>query len=158
MKNCNTNEQTTRGTRLVACAIALGLTFAVALPEPAHAQTVTPPPVPAGLEVEAGNEAFLVGHATGTQNYVCQPSPSIGRVAWSLFTPQATLFNDEGEQIITHFFSPNPSENRLVRADRLGLVLEAIGIEVRNLHVALNFLFPARQRLSLDRTILVHRH
>ena len=30
--------------------------------------------------------------------------------------PQATLFNDEGQQVITHFFSPNPSESRTVRA------------------------------------------
>jgi hypothetical protein len=118
MKNCNTRERTTRGIGLIAYAIALAMTLAVALSQAAHAQTVTPPPVPEGLEVEAGNEAFLVGHAIGTQNYVCLPSPSIGRVAWTLFTPQATLFDDEGEQVITHFFSPNPSpsDNGLVRA------------------------------------------
>src|SRR5262249_50288636 len=28
-------------------------------------------------------------------------------VAFSLFTPEATLFNAEGKQLITHFFSPN---------------------------------------------------
>jgi Protein of unknown function (DUF3455) len=39
---------------------------------------------------------------------VCLPSGS--GVAWTLFTPQATLFDDEGEQITTHFFSPNPFE------------------------------------------------
>jgi hypothetical protein len=27
-----------------------------------------------------------------------------------LFGPQATLFNDDGMQIITHFLSPNPEE------------------------------------------------
>jgi hypothetical protein len=27
-----------------------------------------------------------------------------------LFTPQATLFGDDGGQLTTHFFSPNPSE------------------------------------------------
>lgn len=60
--------------------------------------------------------AFLVGHATGTQNYVCLPSPTLGRVAWTLFTPQATLFDDEGEQLTTHFSGPNPSEGGVVRA------------------------------------------
>src|SRR5262249_34175665 len=30
--------------------------------------------------------------------------------------PQATLFGDEGEQLTTHFFSPNPFENGTVRA------------------------------------------
>ena len=75
-----------------------------------------PPPVPTKLQVEPPNEAFLVGHAIGTQNYECQPVDSLGRVGWVLFTPQATLFDDLGEQIITHFFSPSPSEDRIVRA------------------------------------------
>lgn len=39
MKNCNTREQqTTRGIRLVAWVLALGMTFTVALPQAAHAQ------------------------------------------------------------------------------------------------------------------------
>ncbi|MGH9334522.1 MAG: DUF3455 domain-containing protein, partial [Vicinamibacteria bacterium] len=117
MKNCNTREQqTTRAIRLVAFVAALGLTFAVAAPKSARAQTVPPPPVPAVLEVEAGNEAFLVGRASGTQNYICLPSPSIGKVAWTLIAPQATLFDDQGEQIVTHFLSPNPSESGIGRA------------------------------------------
>ncbi len=33
-----------------------------------------------------------------------------------LFTPQATLFNDNLGQIITHFFSPNPGEDGTIRA------------------------------------------
>jgi len=33
-----------------------------------------------------------------------------------LFGPQATLFNDDGMQIITHFLSPNPEENGTARA------------------------------------------
>jgi hypothetical protein len=31
-----------------------------------------------------------------------------------LFTPQATLFGDLGDQLTTHFFSPNPAEGGLV--------------------------------------------
>ena len=117
MKNCNTREQRiTRASRLVSRITALGMTIAVALPQAAHADSVAPPPVPANLEVQAGNEAFLVGHAVGTQNYVCLPAPRIGQVAWVLFTPQATLLDDDGEQITTHFFSPNPSESGIVRA------------------------------------------
>ena len=58
--------------------------------------------------VPEGNKLFLVGHATGTQNYVCRPSGA--GVAYVLFTPQATLFGDDGGQIITHYFSPNPIE------------------------------------------------
>jgi Protein of unknown function (DUF3455) len=117
MKNHNTRGQrTTRASLLVSYVTALGITLAVALPQAAHADSVLPPPVPTNLNVPAPNEAFFVGHATGTQNYVCLPSPTIGKVAWTLFTPQATLFDDEGEQRITHFFSPNPSEGVTVRA------------------------------------------
>jgi len=45
-----------------------------------------------------------VGHAVGTQNYVCQPSGT--GVAFTLFTPEATLFGDDESQLTTHFFSP----------------------------------------------------
>ena len=94
----------------------LGLSLICALPRAAQAQIVTPPIVPPGLEVDAPNQAFLLGHATGFQNYECQPVGSLGRVDWTLFTPQATLFSDQNEQIITHFNSPNPDEARVVRA------------------------------------------
>jgi uncharacterized protein DUF3455 len=67
------------------------------------------------LRVDPPNEAFLLSHGVGTQNYVCLPSTSIGRVMWTLFTPQATLFGDQQEQLTTHFFSPNPVEGGIVR-------------------------------------------
>ena len=112
MKNCNAPEnQTTRRILLIACATALAVAFTVSLPQPAHADQVTPPPVPANIQVPAGNKAFLVGHAVGTQNYVCLPSASSATgFAFALFTPEATLFDDDDKQIITHFFSPNPFE------------------------------------------------
>ena len=104
MKHYNAlSNQTTRRILPIACATALAVAFAVSLP--AHAGQVTPPPVPPELKVDAGNHAFLVGHAFGTQNYVCAPSAT--GVAYVLFTPEATLFNDDGDQLITHFFSPN---------------------------------------------------
>jgi hypothetical protein len=113
MKNNTTKQQITRGIMRIGCITALGMAFSFALPAAAHAQIVIPP-VPAGLEVPAGNEAFLLGRGVGTQNYVCQPAEPLGRVAWTLFTPQATLFSDEGEQLTTHFFSPNPDEGPVV--------------------------------------------
>ena len=110
MKNCNAPEKQTRSrVLLAACATALAVAFAVALPQPAYADDVTPPPVPGNIKVQAGNEAFLVGHGVGTQNYVCLPS-STG-VAYTLFTPEATLLSDDDKQITTHFSSPNPFEN-----------------------------------------------
>ncbi|HET9832118.1 MAG TPA: DUF3455 domain-containing protein [Vicinamibacterales bacterium] len=74
----------------------------------ARAEDITVPSVPGNLNVDEGNEVFLVGHGVGTQNYVCTTSAtSVSGFAFSLFTPEATLFNGEGKQLITHFFSPN---------------------------------------------------
>jgi len=96
---------------------AIGLAATLSLPLAAQAQDVTPPPVPSNIVVPAGNHAYFVGHGVGTQNYVCAPAKSIGQVAWTLFTPQATLFGDAGQQLTTHFFSPNPDEgNSVIRA------------------------------------------
>jgi hypothetical protein len=75
---------------------------------------VTPPPVPDNIQVPAGNIAFLEGHGVGTQNYVCLPTGD-DTFAFTLFTPEATLFDDLNEQLITHFFGPNPFENGTIR-------------------------------------------
>ena len=106
MKNWNRiSNQATRRIIPMACAAALGVAFALSLP--AHAAgKVSPPSVPDNLKVDAENHPFLVGHALGTQNYVC--AASADGVAYVLFTPEATLYNDDGDQLITHFFSPNP--------------------------------------------------
>ena len=95
--------------RTLLTAAALALAFGAALPASAHEDDVTPPPVPPTLNVEPGNEPFLVGHAIGTQNYVCAPTAA-GGVAFALFTPEATLSNDAGKQLITHYFSPDPAD------------------------------------------------
>lgn len=88
----------------------------IALPNPAFAAQIEPPPVPENIQVPEGNKLFLVGHATGTQNYICLPAES--GVAYKLFTPQATLFDDAGKpkELSTHYFSPNPFENGKIRA------------------------------------------
>jgi hypothetical protein len=95
---------------------ALGFALTIALPQAARAQSITPPQVPDNLQVPAGNQVFLIGHGVGTQNYVCAAGKSVGQPVWTLFTPQATLFGDAGEQLTTHFFSPNPVEGGIVRA------------------------------------------
>ena len=103
--------RTMRRIPLVACVAVLALTVAASLPRPADA-AVGSPPVPANIQVPAGHTLFLVGHAVGTQNYVCLPAGD--GVKYVLFTPQATLF-DDGKQITTHAFSPNPDEGGAVR-------------------------------------------
>ena len=115
MKTCNTlQKQSTPCTLLIVCAAALMVTFTIARPHPAHAERVTLSPVPDSIQAPDGNKAFLEGHAVGTQNYICLPSDS--GITWILFGPQATLFNDDDKQIITHFLSPNPLENGTLRA------------------------------------------
>jgi len=102
--------------RTSSSLIMAGLVFAGAIvaftassPQAAQANDITPPPLPPGLApVPAGQKLFLVGHAVGTQNYVCRPSGA--GVAYVLFTPEATLFGGDGGQVITHYFSPNPFE------------------------------------------------
>jgi len=107
MENRN-SPKNGRTTRILLTACAAAFAGAVALPKAAYADDVTLPPMPAAVQVTNGDIPFLVGHAIGTQNYVCLPSGS--GVAFVLFTPEATLSNDGDEQIITHFFSPNPFE------------------------------------------------
>jgi hypothetical protein len=101
-------QQTARGVRYVAGIVALGMTLTVAAPRAAHAEDkIVPPSVPDQIKVDAGNKVSFIGHGVGTQNYVCLPSAN--GVAFQLFTPEATLFNDQGKQLTSHFFSPNVS-------------------------------------------------
>ena len=127
MQNCHAPKiQTTPRILLIVCATALAVALTVAPPKPAHAVDVTPPPVPSNIQVPAGNKAFLEGHAVGTQNYICLPCsnattaaamcPDALGFAWILFGPQATLFDDDDEQVITHFLSPNSDESGTTRA------------------------------------------
>src|SRR3954468_12513551 len=110
----NTGQHITRRIRLIACIGALGTTFVVALPQAGHAQNVTPRPVPGTLKVPEGNEAFLIGHAFGSQDYVCAASGS--GVAFVLTTPEAVLFDNPARRVINHFFSSKPSEGGRIRA------------------------------------------
>ena len=116
MKNRNTGKYSiTRRIKHVAFISALGMAFMIALPHIAHAQVVTPPPVPGTLNPPDGSVAFLIGHAFGTQDYVCAPSAT-GGVAFVLTTPEAVLFDNPARRIINHFFSANPFESGMVRA------------------------------------------
>lgn len=111
MKSYNVFEHQSSSRILsIACATALAVVCLLSLLQPAHAaDTIKPPALPAGMApVPAGNKLFLGTHAVGTQNYVCRPSGA--GVAYVLFTPEATLFSEDGGQVITHYFSPNPSE------------------------------------------------
>ena len=114
---------TTRFQRLFIAAFALGCAFTTT----AHAQVfttathtqarkVTVPTTPDLITPPEGNSAFMVGHADGTQGYICLPT-SVGAstAAWTKSgRPQATLFQSffgQDFQVITHFFSPDTNSN-----------------------------------------------
>src|SRR6266704_3322837 len=104
-------DQQAKKTARVRSLFVAALVFACAFGTVTLAAAqVTPPPVPDKIAVPAGNSAFLVGHAFGSQGYTCLPT-STGAAAWNpTARPEATLFADffgHLVQIITHFQSIN---------------------------------------------------
>ena len=104
-------DQQAKKTARVRSLFVAALVFACAFGTVTLAAAqVTPPPVPDKIAVPAGNSAYLVGHAFGSQGYTCLPT-STGVAAWNpTARPEATLFTDlfgAQFQIITHFQSIN---------------------------------------------------
>ena len=101
----------------VAAAIVLGLNPALASAQALPPPRIVVPDVPAALEVPAGHDVFLKGHALGTQNYICLPTTT--GVAWRFVGPQATLYQthkgDPRQQLTTHFLSADTSAARVAR-------------------------------------------
>ena len=88
--------------------IALASILGVGLNGATHAAGVlTPPSVPTDIQV-TGRKLIQVGHAIGTQNYICAPAATASGLDWFFIGPQATLFDLDGRQIATHFLSKNP--------------------------------------------------
>jgi hypothetical protein len=100
-------NQIARVRSLFAAALVLACAFGTVTLAGAQ---VTPPTTPDTIAVQAGNHAFLVGHAFGSQGYTCLPTAT-GGTAWNPSArPEATLFSDlfgAQFQIITHFQSIN---------------------------------------------------
>jgi len=84
----------------------------------AGAQTNTAPTTPNAITPPAGNSVFLVGHAVGTQGYVCLPtSTGASTASWTVNAarPEATLYVnvfDRFEEVVTHFLSPDTNPNQ----------------------------------------------
>ena len=84
-------------------------TFTIALSgAPIAGQSTARPQVPGNIEVPAGYQLFLSGHAVGTQNYICAPVATPSGVDWLFIGPQATVFDADVQQILTHYQSKNP--------------------------------------------------
>lgn len=85
------------------------LASAIVLPQGAHADRSDGfglPPVPDAIQVPPEFTPYLAAHAIGTQGYVCVAVNAV--FSWTHFGPQATLFDEQSQQILTHFLSPTP--------------------------------------------------
>jgi hypothetical protein len=124
-------NKTKRFRSLLAATLVLG--YALGTGSYAVAQKIVPTTTPAAITPPAGNSAFLVGHAVGTQGYVCLPT-STG-ASWTVngSRPEATLSaSSSGQEMegkhraakaektktarkedfeITHFLSPDTNPN-----------------------------------------------
>ena len=65
--SCTMIQQTNKNLLLAILAVACGLSTI-------SAAQVTPPATPDAIAPPAGNTAFLVGHARGSQGYICLPT------------------------------------------------------------------------------------
>jgi hypothetical protein len=92
----------------VGVAVAAVAAIALALAQAAIAAP-SPPSVPTGIGVPAGNKVFLVGHAVGVQIYRCDVTAT--GYGWTLVAPRADLYNDHGKLIATHFAGPTWQAN-----------------------------------------------
>ena len=109
----NQMNRTDRSRRIFAAAVALGWVLGTATQ--AGAQTIASPPTPTLITPPVGNVAFLVGHAVGTQGYVCLPTATGASWTVNNARPEATLFASLfglDVQIITHFLSPDTNPNK----------------------------------------------
>jgi Protein of unknown function (DUF3455) len=105
------NLAATRHRRFFAVAL---LGCAIGMLNHASAESTYSPKTPTLITPPEGNAAFLVGHAKGTQGYVCLPKN--GGASWTVngARPEATLFTrlfGIDFQIITHFLSPDEQPN-----------------------------------------------
>ena len=101
-------NKTKRFQSLLVAALVFGSAGCSAAP-----RKIVSPATPSAITPPAGNWAFLVGNAVGTQGYVCLPT-STG-ASWTVngSRPEAILStSSSGKDFeITHFLSPNTNPN-----------------------------------------------
>jgi S-formylglutathione hydrolase FrmB len=96
------NPSSLRRARSLVAALVTG----VAALSGAQAAQATPPP---SLAPPAGNVPFLLGHGDGVQNYRC--AAAAPGFTWQFVAPRATLTDDRGNVIISHFGGPSWQAN-----------------------------------------------
>jgi len=98
---------------LLAAALAL-LAWAFGAVTWASAQKLSSPATPALIMPRPGNAVFLMGHAVGTQGYICLPTGT--GASWTVngSRPEASLFASNSAHsvpAISHFLSPITTPN-----------------------------------------------
>jgi uncharacterized protein DUF3455 len=111
-KPAQQTRKSARSRKLFVAALVLGGAFSAVTH--AMAQNVPSPATPLDITPPLGNTAFIVGHAKGTQGYICLPKD--GAASWTVANarPEATLFDSffgQDVQIITHFLSSDTNPN-----------------------------------------------
>src|SRR4051812_11478656 len=92
-----------RPSRLLG-TLAVGLAAAAAALSTTQVASAAPDPNPSANAVPAGNRGFLIGHAPGVQKYACIGNTWGGTPPKA--TPDATLLDDNGKVVATHFGGP----------------------------------------------------
>jgi len=91
--NYNLDQQTKKSARVRSLYVAaLALACAFGTVTNAAAQKITSPTTPILITPPAGNSAFLLGRAVGTQGYVCLPKGAGASWTVNNARPEATLF------------------------------------------------------------------
>lgn len=98
----------TRNALLTAVTASLAVTVTHA-----GSDRFNPPATPANIKAPAGAKLAYIARAAGTQNYMCLPSGA--GLAWTPVGPQATLYDAQLNQVMTHFLSLNPFESEIAR-------------------------------------------
>ena len=94
-------KRTIRFDRLLVATAADVAVFAVA----EAAQAGSPEPeAPPTIAVPDGHKHFLVSDASGVQIYACNPNGAGYR--WDFVGPRATLYDERGKVLMTHFGGP----------------------------------------------------
>ena len=107
------SNQIARRILLIACAVGFhGLAAAARPRSPNHTATRARPTsrCPRGTR----RSSWVTPSARRTTSAHPRPPRPLA-FAYALFTPEATLFSDDARQVITHFFSPNPSKPTPIR-------------------------------------------
>ena len=100
-----------RSTTVFIVALAIAVSDAASA-----AERIAPPIVPAIIAAPAGTKPIMAGRAVGTQNFICAPAATASGFDWLFIGPQATLFDGDLRQIVTHYQSKNPLQADAIQA------------------------------------------